>query len=117
MDFNTENVSLTGSGSVLTIEEWWDSKRIRREIPAHKALFKKAGFYPWRAAVAAIAGAVGEFWRISQITSAIAESASAQNSIEGYKLKVNRLVTILAGMVRSSLSWEEHYDRLPHDKH
>jgi hypothetical protein len=115
MDFNTKDASLTGSGSVLTIEEWWDSKRVRSEIITHKALLKKAGFYPWRAAVAAIAGAVGEFWRILQIISPITKMASAFNSTEGCKPKVNRLVTILAGMVKSSSSWEEHYDRLPHD--
>jgi endonuclease III-like uncharacterized protein len=117
MGIKVQDLSATAIGSALAIADWWDSKRIRSEILTHKALLKKAGFHPWRAVVAAVAGAMGEFRGVSRITSAIAEMASAFNSTEGYKLKVNRLVTILAEMVSSTLSWEEHHGRLPYDKH
>jgi len=117
MGFKVQDLSATASGSALAIRDWWDSKRIESEILTHKAVLKKAGFYPWHAAVAAIAVTMGELRGVSQITSTIAEMASAFNSTKGCNLKINRLVTILAEMVSSTLSWEEHHGRLPHDKH
>jgi hypothetical protein len=117
MDFQTQDLSATTGGSALAIGEWWDIKRIRKEILANKALFKKAGFYPWHTAVAAMTDAIGEFRWVSQIASSVTEIVSAFNSTEGYDMRISRLVTILAGMVRSTLSWEEHHSQLPHNKH